>query len=168
MKSIDSKVNDALNLTYYYSFLYNIALEMEPRLTVELGTNEGQSAYALKNGFPSGRVITIDILDNVIDRYSCNGVEFVVKDSVLAAESFEDGSVDILFIDALHDGDRPLFEFNTWLPKLSGACVVMFDDIYSNEKMEVFWVNFNPKGFVKVETRLHPTEGFGIIYRGDK
>jgi len=149
----------------YYHFLTSLANQVEPKLSIELGTNQGESAFALHVGHQDGFVMSFDIVDYIHSVYRANNIGFFNKDSVEASKFIGDGSVDILFVDALHDGKSPLAEFYAWRKKLAEDCVVLFDDVGSNESMSEFWDSFNPHGFIKVPNSLHITEGFGIIVR---
>lgn len=183
MRTIEDKVNDAMLKCFeireqdvfegagashpdiYYLFLYTLAKEMEPSLSIELGTWHGGSAWCMKKGFPDGHVITFDIANEVWDGFRNSGAQFVQTSSIEGSYGIKDESVDILFIDTIHDGNLPKAEFEAWLKKLKPGCVVLFDDIELNAQMKSFWEEFNPVGFKKMNAKIHSNAGFGIIYR---
>ena len=63
--------------------------------------------------------------------YSNIGV-LIRKDFNEAANSFADGSVDLLHIDGTHTFEAVSNDFNTWLPKLSDSGIVLFHDVNVN------------------------------------
>lgn len=156
----------------YYCFLYNLARLVKPSLMVELGTWRGVSSMCLASGNAEGSVVTID-------RFPMYKPEEFPKDikrenvTYLYCDSMNDDlnykGVDLLFIDTEHDGLRPLYEYEFWLPRMSEEHIVLFDDINLNPEMRDFWEAFNPKG-IKVEVPIHGEAGFGLVVsqKGDE
>jgi predicted O-methyltransferase YrrM len=55
-------------------------------------------------------------------------VQYVPGDSALAAEMFDEHSVDMLFVDACHDTAAVLRDIDSWMPKLAPGAIVAGDD----------------------------------------
>lgn len=104
---------------------------------VELGSYLGRSLKILALTCP-GTVYSVDNLVGVGDRPTKHGVGMdavfrknlaaeiesgkvvvIRKGTVEAARGFEDGSVDMVFIDADHSHPAPLNDIEAWLPKLA-------------------------------------------------
>lgn len=148
----------------YYRFLYLLAGELSmPANIVELGTWRGVSAMCLAEGSKDSKVFTYDIGPQVIDAARRPNIHYVVGDSFEADKAMS--PVQILFIDTVHDGPRARLEFEIWLPLLSKDAVVLFDDVSLNDSMKEFWAGFNPPGFLKADTELHGSAGFGVLVR---
>jgi predicted O-methyltransferase YrrM len=144
---------------HYCRFFYFLSQFMQPKVVIDIGTHKGMSSGCLAAGAPEAAVYTVDIqnktykevcsLPNVIRRIN------QIKDPI--------DSVDILFIDAEHDGEQPKQQFYEWAPKLKVGSIVMFDDINLNPEMKEFWKNFHPGCKEKFELDVHADAGFGVI-----
>lgn len=156
----------------YYRFLYLLAKELSvPSSIVELGTWRGVSAMCLAEGSKESKVFSYDIAPQVIEAARRSNIHYLVCDSF--ETQHVKGPVQILFIDTIHDGPRARLEFEVWLDLLSKDAVVLFDDTNLNDSMKEFWAGFNPPGFLKADTELHGSAGFGVLVRsidddGDK
>lgn len=61
-------------------------------------------------------------------RYPGLRIRLIPGDSALAADAFESGSVDFLFIDGCHDTPAVLRDIDLWLPKIAPGGVIAGDD----------------------------------------
>lgn len=158
----------------YYKFMYLLAFELKPSLSVELGVCKGGGCFHLAMGHPNGKVIGVDRANDWPDKLSfvmhhCLNFEFWPMDSVESAgcidiEAF--GRVDILFIDTIHTYDQATAEFNAYMPLLAKGAVVLLDDVCAS-KMENVFDNLAPdRPHIRLDF-LHPRGrvggGFGVI-----
>lgn len=100
-------------------------------LYVETGTLWGVSTEAIARMRPELNIITIDIkaLPEARERLSgLPNVEIWEMDSRAAASRFADHSIDVLYLDALHDKDFVLSELNAWLPKVRPGGIIAGHD----------------------------------------
>ena len=129
--------------------------ELNPKVFVELGTHKGMSfltfsqsilennlqtkAYAVDTWSGDhqagyyGDEIYIELKDYIDENYP----EFTFLKKMTfdeAAESFENGSVDLLHIDGLHTYEAVKHDFEVWFPKLSDRGVVIFHDTFEKKK----------------------------------
>jgi hypothetical protein len=132
-------------------FAYDLMLNLEPSLTVELGSHFGVSFFAMSQAMKDhallGRLVAIDTWegDEHAGSYG-NDVLLSFEDlrSSLfgninseimrmrfdeAVESFEDGSVDVLHIDGLHTYEATKEDHETWQSKLKENGVILFHDV---------------------------------------
>ncbi len=122
--------------------LFVEALEVKPRLIVELGVRSGESTYVLERVAEhfGSKLISVDIED-------CSKVSayknwfFVKSDDVLFANRFQewcgehgiDSAIDVLFIDTSHELDHTRGEITSWFPLLSDRAKVFFHDTNMSE-----------------------------------
>jgi predicted O-methyltransferase YrrM len=157
----DEAPGDAL----YYRFLYQLAAECAPGNMLEIGTRNGASAVQLAAGNPRGRVITVDIMDfagEKVSEFGCENLRFVKGHSlkVIGAVRDEMPSIDLLYIDAMHNCEPAAAEYLVYGALLAPEGVVLFDDIHINYGMNLLWESLRAP---KVElNHLHRTCGAGF------
>src|SRR5215472_6898872 len=122
--------------------LFVEALEVRPKLIVELGVHDGDSTFALERVAEhfGSKLVSVDIDD-------CSNVSaykhwfFVKSDDVAFANEFtawcgEQGihpAVDVLFIDTSHEFEHTRSEIASWFPFLSDRSKVFFHDTNMGE-----------------------------------
>lgn len=147
---------------HYYRYLYFLAHTFRPKLSVELGTWKGLSAACLADGYPEGKIITIDRDPSPFrEDARRSNIEYWVQNSLVSLKH-EVENIDILFIDGDHEG-QCLEEYRFWLPRMNNKSMVLFDDINLGESMRAFWKNFNPIAGVKFDLPIHGEAGFGMV-----
>lgn len=147
---------------HYYRYLYRLAKEQKPRVSVELGTHSGISAACIAEGNPDGRVVTVNHHEQLREECRRPNVTYLLQDSY-ADVPVE--SIDLLFIDTDHDGIRPKNEFLKHSSKVTPGGVVLFDDVNLFDCMRKFWAEFNPEGWIKFILPVHGNAGFGGMVR---
>jgi len=165
-----SKVNDefldslaAQDITHpYYPFLYRLVKLINPKITVELGvcTGRGTAHLAACN---KGKVIAIDPepwdIQYIISKYKNIDLHKDRSDSKVILDNIKDKTVDICYIDTLHDYHQVLTETKLWLPKMKNGGIILYDDIILNDGMKRFW---NELQLDKVELNHLHWSGFGF------
>lgn len=146
---------------HYYRYLYFLSYLLNPKLSIELGTWTGLSSACLADGNIDGKVITIDKKQAVKKEARRENIDYWNQDGTMKLK-YEVKNIDILFIDAEHDGSF-LKEYEFWLSKMNNKSVILFDDIKLNEAMRSSWDNFKPVAGVKFEIPVHADAGFGIV-----
>jgi predicted O-methyltransferase YrrM len=156
----------------YYRFLRIAALNLQPRLSVELGVCGGGGSLHLALGWPLGRVVGIDVVEDHKENTdyiarTCPNFELWIGDSIALAQSvrLQHGQPDIIFVDTIHTRERTLAEFNAWELYLSDRAIVCFDDLH-RPGMEQAWAEL-PGHKVRLDD-LHSgrTEGgFGVVWK---
>ena len=158
---------------------------IKPRIFVELGTHSGNSYFTfcetVKNAELNTKCFAVDTWqgdehagfydDEVFGQVFANNQSNYAEFSNLmrmtfddAANSFSDGSIDLLHIDGLHSFDAVKHDFETWLPKLAGGAIVILHD--TSERQEGFgvwrfWESLQSKYACNMEfTHSH---GLGVV-----
>lgn len=110
---------------------------------VEIGTDYGFFSFTFAHDFPRAKVVTVDNYAgngcrdcggrNHVERWIKHypNLRQIVSDGVAAAKLFADDSLDVVFIDALHDYASVSADYAAWEPKLRRGGVVMFHDTES-------------------------------------
>lgn len=113
------------------------AMEIKPRLIVELGTRSGHSTFVLERvaALCGSGLVSVDLNDcSLASKYA--GWRFVRSDDISFAQKFPDWcrqqgltpEIDLLFIDTSHEYDHTQAEIRAWFPFLSPRAKVMFHD----------------------------------------
>ncbi len=153
----------------YYRFLYHLAAKIKPTLIVELGAYRGGSTAYLAKGAPQCKVIAVEPypqpeFESVLK--ACPNIDWR-KDASLSKDvldSVADKSVDICFIDTVHNEEYAIPEYKAWCPKMKDGGVMFFDDITIDDLMISAWANI--KALDEREKISLPTlhySGFGAI-----
>ncbi len=151
----------------YYSLLYSVAKELQPKLVVELGTCTGGSTSHLAAG-TSGQVLSIDIEIRADARERLlvfDNIEFIQGDTrspELVAEVAKYGPIDLLFIDTDHTAEQVTAELALFGPLVRPGGLIFFDDIRMNPGMSAWWDNL---GEDKLELPEMHWTGFGVVFR---
>jgi len=122
---------------HYYHALNVLAKQTNPKLLVELGTKTGTGALHFRFGSPTAKIITVDIERPIHPRFTAKmdekEIQAVICDSTKYAEQVENGTVDILFIDANHIYKSLMADITAWIPKMAPGGIVLIDDIHLDE-----------------------------------
>ncbi len=156
----------------YYRFLFFLARELKPDVSVELGTESGRAAAHLAAGYPSGTVYGIDIVEEQAFAENVapfKNVRFILGDSTSTEVlgRFQEGSVGLCFIDSRHTYAHIMKEIELWTPKMADGGVFVLDDLaWSEETKRVLWdLPFREKVFLAdmqgTKAFHHPSVGFG-------
>lgn len=149
----------------YNWFLFSLALNLQPDLVVETGTDRGRSAGHFASGWAGGRVVTIDIDKTCTDHARDLGFEnitAITRDSIYASAIFLEEDIDILFLDSLHTYEHTKEEYTVYLPKVSKGGLIFVDDINLDEGMKKFWAEIKEP---KVDLSHLHYSGFGVILK---
>ena len=134
-------------------FAFELVGRLRPAILVELGTYSGSSFAAFCQAVAACGLETKchgvdlwegdihmgkfdeelfqEISDYIVVNYAGIG-HLIRKDFNVAANDFDDRSIDLLHLDGTHTFEAVSNDFNTWLPKLSDRSVVLFHDINVN------------------------------------
>ena len=156
----------------YYRFLALLAMELNSRLSVELGVSGGGGSLHL--AMHSQQTIGVDFAwdhpDNIewIKRNYPN-FRFLKDDSVNAAPIIyrDYGEIDLLFLDTTHTYEQTLAEYFAYEPYLSDMAVVCLDDLF-RPGMDLAWAEM-PETKKRFDF-LHPSGssgdgGFGVVWK---
>ena len=154
---------DAPTTELYNRFLFLWAQRTSPDLIVETGTDRGRAGAHMAMGCRAATVFSIDI-DSAcsahLDALQLPNVETITENSLTAAHRFADRSIDLLFLDSLHEYDHMVCEVAVYMPKVKAGALVFVDDIHLNSGMDRLWSEISrPKQDISA---LH-FSGFGVF-----
>jgi predicted O-methyltransferase YrrM len=164
----------------YYRFLYLLAQEAQPEISVELGVCGGGGSLHLALGWPKGIVVGVDVSNDYPDQIkhimdTCDNFEFVREDSLKLVDIMYSSSpfryvlaprVGILFIDTVHTYEQTCDEWDSWRPLMHPNGIVVLDDLF-REGMQEAWDALPGRDKIRLDY-LHiggaPTDGgYGVI-----
>ena len=148
----------------YYRFLYRLAKLANTTFIVELGVCSGRGTAYLAAATKC-RVLAVDVVpmevQQILAHYPNIDMRVTTSTSEDLLRSVQDWSVDLCFIDTLHNYEQVVSETKAWLPKMSKGGILVYDDIDYNDGMKRFWSELQ---FTKISLpHLHWT-GFGVAF----
>lgn len=161
----------------YYRFCQELVRQVEPKLVVELGIDEGDCCGHWASGSANTQVLGVDVhKDNEYPADRCKDVEKQFSNfkylrgwtwaRVNDVKAY--GSIDILYIDSWHEYPYAAYDFNLYAPLLADNHIVLIDDLH-------FGANESPPGGVLkffneipakqkfVDHTMNPAVPFGML-----
>lgn len=129
----------------YRYFLYFLIKELQPKMTVELGTDNGSTAKILGVAAEALNltVVTVEIgyrddADKLLSTQP--NVRYMHHlNSIEAARMFGNAEIGLLFMDTDHTYETTSSELKLYRPKLAPFGVICVDDIMLHNDMRRFW-----------------------------
>lgn len=134
---IESYARTRSDISSHLVDMYQIAVDADPDLIVELGVRGGASTFVFERvaRVTGARLVSVDIED-------CSNVStdpewvFVQEDDVTFGKRFEEWAkseempypIDVLFVDTSHTYQHTLDEIEAWTPHLSPDATMIFHD----------------------------------------
>ena len=146
--------------------------ELDPKVTVEIGTYKGFSAYWLaKNN--NGTVYTIDIEDYGAEENlsELDNVVFLTDGSEETVKIWTD-KIDLLHIDGNHTTECVQHDLTQWLQRMNENGVVLMHDVFTNAWLQPFTEFMNIRILDQKGANLRKriflnNEGLGILTFND-
>ncbi len=114
-------------------------------------------------GSDRSKIISVDI-DPVCSAHlaalKLPNVETVTGDAVDASHRFPFHTIDMMFLDSLHEYDHMVREMGAYMSKLKPGALVFVDDIHLNSGMERLW---SEVGRAKRDISALHFSGFGVF-----
>lgn len=165
----------------YYALFYWITRKYKPALTVELGTWRGFGSAHFAAGFPEGKVVAVDIhredkiaqkrVIEIASHYP--NMSYINKWTWDAVDDIKalGTPIDILFIDAWHEYQYAMKEWELYSPLLADEALVICDDIFdaagATVDMVKFWnelSNIKEVVWSTLDTYVHSGVPMGFMY----
>ena len=159
----------------YYILFWILAQEFNPKFAVELGSWRATASAHIASGAPDAKVVTIDIhKDDQIAHQKIleaaahyPNLDFIHAWTWDAVERVKAVGlpIDILYIDAWHEYQYVIKEWDLYKPLLADEALVICDDIFDSrgttDYMVKFWEELDYEKFLN--TKVHPTIPMGFL-----
>ena len=148
----------------YYRYLHRVSQLLGPSQIVELGVYNAWSTAHFAAPSPLSAVFAVDPAPQsgfraVTDRYPNIKVVLDRSDNQAVLNMFPSHSLDICFIDTIHEYEQATREISLWAPKMRTGGIFFLDDIDLNSGMRRFWTEVP---FPKASLPWLHFSGFGI------
>lgn len=168
------KVSDiasrSLKSSKYSQLLFRIAHHFNPQTILELGTSLGITTAYLASNSSKSRCITLEgcpqtarIARENFAKLQLNNIELVEGDINVTLQKVLESisTLDFVFVDANHSSAAVLNYFKLCLPLMKSNSVMVFDDIYWSDDMEMAWETIKKNEKVKATIDLFQV---GIVF----
>jgi cephalosporin hydroxylase len=161
----------------YYFFLAGFVAQLRYSRILEIGAHFGGSIFSIARGVEHANlkqtteIVTVDMQEMNSKQFratpfvkrilgNCFDAQVVRK----VSSSFT-GSIDLMFIDAIHSYEFTKRCCEQYFPIVRPK-IVVFDDIHLNSSMESFWQELSvtySESAIDVTTYCRPQAGFGLL-----
>jgi hypothetical protein len=143
-------------------YLYDCVKQFENGIFIDLGVRTGVSSQIMLNESENknNKVFGVDVDSSLIERGILlnPNYTFMLADSVTAGKQWENGKINILFIDTFHIKEQVMTELYYWYPHvLENSYIIFHDSNWPEGKHDVYggisWprVEEGIKHFFKIE-----------------
>jgi glycosyltransferase involved in cell wall biosynthesis len=183
------RLTDVSSWQSHIPFAFWCVEALRPRVLVELGTHRGDSYCAFCQAVDR---LSLSTACHAVDTWRGDPHAGFYGDEILqelcahhdprygkfsrlvratfdeAVQSFPDGSIDLLHVDGLHTYEAVRHDFETWLPKLSRAAVVLFHDTSVREADFGVWRFWEEVSVRYPSFSFVHGHGLGVLVVGDE
>lgn len=147
-QSIKSIANRSLKPAKYGQMLFRIAALSKSKTILELGTSLGITTAYLASPSQDNKCITMEGCPDIAKVAKTNFEQLGLENINIIVGNIDDeldktldnlDTIDFVFIDANHRYEAVISYFEKILKKLSGDAIVVVDDIYWSDGMEMAW-----------------------------
>ena len=126
-------------------FVQWLVKELDPKITVEIGTYKGFSTYFLAKE-NNGIVYSLDIKDyGAADNLKeLDNVKLIIDRSEDLVKTWQT-KIDLLHIDGDHTKDSVTHDLSEWAKHMNDGGVILMHDVFSNAWLDTFMVFMNSK-----------------------
>jgi hypothetical protein len=132
------------------SFYLKLVMKLKPKNIIEVGTAFGVSGMFFLSGIKSngfGKLITFEPNDVWIEyarqnlsKISSNFNSILGEFELNAEKYIENNSIELIFIDGIHERAFVREQLNTAMPKLKKGAVIILDDINFSRDFNNYWL----------------------------
>lgn len=148
--------------------LFRLAVYLQPKNILELGTSLGIGTTALALGATTSKITSIEGCPEIasftiktIKHQNIKNINIVNDNFENAISNFNNVPLDLVFFDGHHDELATINYFEQLLPQAHNDSVFIFDDIYWSKGMTKAWchIKMHPKVTVSIDTFQ-----FGMVF----
>jgi predicted O-methyltransferase YrrM len=161
-KKIGDIAKNALKPPKMAQLLYRLAVDLQPRSIIELGTCLGITTLYLQNADAKAKVYTLEgcpetaaIARETFTKAGINNVELITGnfDDTFSGVIKKLDKLDFVFVDGNHQKEATLKYFEWCLPKVQENTLLIFDDIYWSRGMKEAWneIKAHPQVTVSID-----------------
>lgn len=163
VKEVRTIAKNALKPPRLAQLIFRLAVHLQPKNLIELGTCLGVTSLYLHQANPLAKLTTIEGCREIADVAAKNFAISETKNISLLVGNFDavlpevlekEQQIDFVFIDGNHTEEATLRYFNWILPKAYDKTVIIFDDIYWSKGMKSAWKKIKQHPQVSVTVDL--------------
>jgi predicted O-methyltransferase YrrM len=161
-RSISQLSKTASSKGLYGDVLWQLMHYFQPKTILEFGTSIGIGTVALKMGYPSAKLVTVEGCDQTLSK-AYQQLDYWKLDGILPiCSSFDDflklpsiHSYDVVYLDGNHQGTATLHYIETLQHQTHNETLFIVDDIRWSEDMWNAWKS------IVMDERFHVTIDLG-------
>ncbi|MCO5231353.1 MAG: class I SAM-dependent methyltransferase [Chitinophagales bacterium] len=161
-RQVSTIAKNSLKRKKYAQLINKLVNHFQPKTSLEFGTSLGITTSYLAQGFPDGRVVTIEGCPNIAkiasetfaNTQSKNITQYTGNFDDVLDKVFEQFPVfDLIFIDGNHAYSPTVAYFEKCLNHCNNNSIFIFDDIHWSQDMEKAWneIITHPKVSISID-----------------